>query len=96
MKNVGFDDSAFSHGRKSSFVSLTSSQQMAQWHAVCVSSQGPVPGAAEKLPRSGPFSRWQVSSDQTYKQRALICSYRPENTKNSFGAFCGIRCSLIV
>lgn len=55
MKTVGFDDSAFSHGGKSSFVSLTSSQQMAQWHAVRVSFQGPVPGAAENLLRSWPI-----------------------------------------
>jgi len=55
MKNVLFDDSTFSHGRNSSFAALTSSQQMAQWHVVRVSSQGPVPGAAEKLPRLWPI-----------------------------------------
>lgn len=48
MKNVDFDDSAFSQGRKSSFVPLTSSQQMAQRHVFHVSSQEPVPKAAEK------------------------------------------------
>lgn len=51
----GFDDSASSHGRKSSFVSLTSSQKMALCHVVHLSSQGPVSGAADKLPRPWPI-----------------------------------------
>lgn len=55
MKNVAFDDSAFSHGRKGSFVSLIISQQMAQWHGARVSSQRPVPGAVENLVRSCPI-----------------------------------------
>lgn len=37
-----------------------------------------------------------IGSDSLKTSRALLCSYRPENMKNSPCVFRGIRCSLIV